>query len=158
MKVLPLTRHVKSTFDWCYVDINTASDFLSRDSDKNSKNNKDAFCSLSSYCTKQVLCNKHFFLKQSIIFLYLIILLLAHKLCAGSPPQKFQLLFHLEVSPSKSKSKRNENISSCNKKLLKFEEYGRASVAFWQIRKHEIALFCSGQTEPYATTLALATL
>ena len=92
------------------------------------------------------------------IYVYLIILLLAHKLCAGSPPQKFQLLFHLEVSPSKSKSKRNENISSCNKKLLKFEEYGRASVAFWQIRKHEIALFCSGQTEPYATTLALATL
>ena len=62
------------------------------------------------------------------------------------------LMFH----PPKVKV--NENISFCNKKLPKFEEYGWASVAFWQVWKHEIALFCSGQTEPYATALALATV
>ena len=90
--------------------------------------------------------------------LYLIILLLAHILCAGSLLKKFQLLYILMFHLAKVKEKINENFTLCNKKLLKFEEYGWASVAFWQIRKHEIALFCSGQTEPYATTLALATL
>ena len=58
--VLPLTRHVKSMLNWCYVDINTASNVLSCNSNKNSKNNKEGFCALSCYCTKQVLCNKHF--------------------------------------------------------------------------------------------------
>ena len=60
LTVLPLTRHVKSMLNWCYVDINTASNVLSCNSNKNSKNNKEGFCALSCYCTKQVLCNKHF--------------------------------------------------------------------------------------------------
>ena len=58
-----MTRHVKYTLNWCYLDINTASDTVSRYSNKNSKNNKEGFCALSCYCTKQVLCNKHFLKK-----------------------------------------------------------------------------------------------
>ena len=36
--------------------------FYFRNSNKNSKTRKEALCALSCYCTKQVLCNRHFLL------------------------------------------------------------------------------------------------
>ena len=46
--------------NWRYVDVNTASTLFCHNSDKNSKTKKEGVCALSCYCTKQVLCKKHF--------------------------------------------------------------------------------------------------
>ena len=51
---------VKSTLNLCAVEIDTTSNVFSRNSDKNSKDKKEGVCALCCYCTKQVLCNKHF--------------------------------------------------------------------------------------------------
>ena len=64
LTVLPLTRNVKSTLNWCFVDINTLSKTFSCDCNKNSKNKKEGVCAISCYCKKQVLCNKHFLLTK----------------------------------------------------------------------------------------------
>ena len=63
LTVLPLTRYVKSTLNWSYEGINTASVVISRNSDKNPEKKRKGFCAFSCYCTKQVLCNKHFLMQ-----------------------------------------------------------------------------------------------